>query len=261
MTPTPTSTSSRRPVALVTGGGRGLGKNVALALARRGVDVVITYRARAADAAAVVAAIRERDGRALALALDVSDADTFPAFVEALRAAVARDFGGDRLDILVNNAGIGGYAPVAATTRAQFAELQRVHLEGPFFLTQALLDLLADGGRVLNVSTGLARFSLPGYGAYAMMKGGIETFTRYLARELGPRGITVNTLAPGAIETDFGGGAVRDNPDVNRFVASVTALGRAGVPDDIGPVAAFLTSPEARWVTGQRIEVSGGMFL
>ncbi len=249
-----------RPIALITGASRGLGKHMALALAARGTDLVITYRSAIAEADAVVKTITDGGGRAVALQLDVADASSFGAFAERVAATLA-SWGRERLDILVNNAGIGAHAAIADTTREQFDVLMRTHLEGPFFLTQRLLPLIADGGRILNVSSGLARFSLPGYAAYAMMKGGIEVFTRYLAKELGPRGISVNVLAPGAIETDFGGGAVRDNAHVNAFVASVTALGRAGVPDDIGPLTALLLSPEARWVTGQRIEASGGMFL
>lgn len=162
---------------------------------------------------------------------------------------------------LLNNAGEGLYAPIAETTPDQFDHLVAVHLKGPYFLTQALLPLIADGGRILNVSSGLARFSLPGSSAYAMMKGGVEVFTRYLAKELGERGISANTLAPGAIETDFGGGRVRDNAQTNAMVASITALGRAGQPDDIGPVAAMLLSPGTCWINAQRVEASGGMFV
>ncbi len=249
-----------RPIAIITGASRGLGKHMALALAARGTDLIITYRSAVAEADAVVRTITEGGGRAIALPLDVGDSASFGAFAERV-AATLKSWGRERFDILVNNAGVGAHAAIADTTHEQFDMLMRIHLEGPFFLTQRLLSLIADGGRILNVSTGLARFCLPGYAAYAMMKGGIEVFTRYLAKELGPRGISVNVLAPGAIETDFGGGAVRDNAHVNQFVASVTALGRAGVPDDIGPLVALLLSPEARWVTGQRIEASGGMFL
>ncbi|MBL8784642.1 MAG: SDR family oxidoreductase [Deltaproteobacteria bacterium] len=256
-----TTPSNDRRIALITGGSRGLGKDMALALAEAGTDVIITYRSASAEAAAVVQAIEGKGRRAVALQLDTARPETFAAFVETVRAALGETFGAERLYALVNNAGVGNYAPIADTTPAQFEMLMKVHLEGPFFLTQGLLPLIADGGRILNVSTGLTRFSLPGYAAYAMMKGGIEVFTRYLAKELGARGIAVNTLAPGAIETDFGGGTVRDNPHVNAHIASQTALGRVGLPDDIGGITAALLSEGARWVNGQRIEASGGMFL
>ena len=253
--------STNPPIALITGGSRGLGKNMALKLAGHGTDVVLTYRSNQAEAEAVVEAIRKLGRRAVALPLDVGKASTFAAFAELLRAALKEHWQRDRFDHLVNNAGIGIHASFADTTEAQFDELMNIHLKGAFFLTQALLPLIADGGRILNVSSGLARFALPGYSAYAAMKGGIEVLTRYLAKELGPRHIAVNTLAPGAIETDFGGGTVRDNADVNAFVASQTALGRVGLPDDIGGVVAMLLSKESGWINAQRIEASGGMFV
>jgi NAD(P)-dependent dehydrogenase (short-subunit alcohol dehydrogenase family) len=255
-----TSTTSPR-IALVTGGSRGLGRSMALHLADRGTDLVITYRAAAREAAEVVAAVQAKGRKAAALPLEVGDARSFPAFVEALRATLHQVWGRDRIDALVNNAGMGAYAPFAETTEEQFDLLMNAHLKGPYFLTQRLLPLLADGGRILNVSSGLARFTLPGSSAYATMKAGVETLTRYLAKELGPRRIAVNVLAPGAVETDFGGGRVRDDPEINRAVAAQTALGRVGLPDDIGAVAAFLLSPEAGWINGQRIEASGGQML
>lgn len=248
------------PIALVTGGSRGLGRNTAIALARGGSDVILTYRSNHADAATVVAEIEAAGHRAVALQLDTAEIDTFPAFVAQLRDALAR-WQREYIDHLVNNAGIGVHAPFAETTPAQFDQLVNVHLKGVYFLTQALLSLIADGGRIVNISSGLARFALPGYSAYAAMKGAIEVLTRYQARELGARGIAVNVVAPGAIETDFGGGAVRDNPGLNAFVAANTALGRVGQPDDIGGVIASLLSPANRWVNAQRIEASGGMFL
>lgn len=248
-------------IALVTGGSRGLGRNTALHLARRGVDVIITYHSRADEAAAAVAEIKALGRRAAALQLDTGKTADFADFAARLKASLAETFEADRFDFLVNNAGIGMNTPFAEVTEAQFDSLMNIHLKGVFFLTQRLLPLIADGGRIVNLSSGLARFSLPGYSAYAMMKGGIEVFTRYLAKELGPRGIVVNTVAPGAIETDFGGGHVRDLPEVNRMVASFTALGRVGLPDDIGPMIASLLSDDNRWVNGQRIEVSGGMFV
>jgi NAD(P)-dependent dehydrogenase (short-subunit alcohol dehydrogenase family) len=253
--------SNSTPIALVTGGSRGLGRNTAIAIARRGSDVVITYRSNRAEADAVVAEIEKLGRRALALQLDVGQSGTFPSFVAAFREALQSRFQRDRFDHLVNNAGTGLHVPFAETTEAQFDDLMNIHFKGVFFLTQALLPLINDGGRIVNISSGLARFSVPGASAYAAMKGAIEVLTRYLAKELGPRGIAVNTVAPGAIETDFGGGRVRDNVQMNQFVASNTALGRAGVPDDIGPAIAALLSPDNRWVTAQRIEISGGMFL
>jgi NAD(P)-dependent dehydrogenase (short-subunit alcohol dehydrogenase family) len=249
---------SHRPIVLITGGSRGLGRHMALALAER-ADLILTYQSRAADAEAVVHECAGLGAKAVALPLQVhgSAALPFAAEVERVRTET---FEGRPLFGLVNNAGMAGYAAITDTSPELFAALMQAHLEGPFFLTQALIPQLADGGRILNISTGLARFSLPGYAAYAMMKGGLEVFTRYLAKELGARGIRVNTLAPGAIETDFGGGAVRDNPHVNAFIAGQTALGRVGLPDDIGEIASQLILG-AGWVTGQRIEASGGMFL
>lgn len=249
------------PIAVITGGSRGLGKSMALHLAERGVDVIFTYRAAAGEAREVVAQIEAQGQKAVALPLDVADSRGYPAFVEAVAAALGRGWQRARFDYLVNNAGIGIHASFAETTEAQFDELMRTHLKATFFLTQRLLGLIADGGRIVNVSSGLARFTFPGNAAYAAMKGGIEVLTRYMAKELGPRGIAVNTLAPGAIETDFGGGAVRDNPQLNQGIAAQTALGRAGLPDDIGGAVAMLLAPDNRWITGQRIEVSGGMML
>jgi NAD(P)-dependent dehydrogenase (short-subunit alcohol dehydrogenase family) len=256
-TPTPTPT----PIALITGGSRGLGKSMALHVAARGVDVILTYRTGADAAHAVVAEIERAGRKAIALQLDVGDAASYPSFVERVRGELARRWQRERFDYLVNNAGIGGHASVVETTEAQFDELYRVHLKATMFLTQRLLPYLNDGGRILNVSTGLARFTLAGYAAYAAMKGGIEVLTRYMAKELGPRKITVNVIAPGAVETDFGGGVVRDNKQVNQMIASTVALGRVGLPDDIGAAVAVLLSPDAAWITGQRIEASGGTAL
>ena len=250
-----------RPIALITGGSRGLGRNTALHLARRGVDVIVTYRSRADEAQAAVAEIEAAGGRGAALELDAGAVATFPAFVEALKKTLKDTWQRDRFDYLVNNAGTGLSKPFAQTTEQEFDTLMNAHLKGVYFLTQALLPLINDGGRIINISSGLARFTVPGSSAYAMMKGGIEVFTRYLAKELGARGITANTVAPGAIATDFNGGHVRDNAEVNRMVAGVTALGRAGVADDIGPMIASLLSDDNRWVNAQRIEVSGGMNL
>jgi NAD(P)-dependent dehydrogenase (short-subunit alcohol dehydrogenase family) len=256
-----TSVHSSSPIALITGASRGLGKSMALHLADRGTDVILTYRTGVQEANAVVQAIEGKGRRAVALQLDVGDSKTFGDFAVKVEYALARYFRRERFDYLVNNAGMGVHASFAETTEEQFDALVNVHLKGTFFLTQRLLPLLNDGGRILNVSSGLARFTLPGYVAYAAMKGGVEVLTRYLAKELGPRQITVNTLAPGAIETDFGGGAVRDNPELNRMIASTIALGRVGLPDDIGRAVAMLLSPESHWINGQRIEASGGTQL
>ena len=248
-------------LALITGGSRGLGRDGALHLADRNTDVIITYRSNREQADAVVEAIRAKGRRAVALGLDVGKVGSFDGFVAELRGVLAQGFERDSFDFLLNNAGHGVHASVADTSEAQFDELVNVHFKGVFFLTQKLLPLIADGGRIVNVSSGLARFALPGYAAYASMKGAIEVLTRYLAKELGSRGIAVNTLAPGAIATDFGGGAVRDNAQLAGFVASQTALGRVGQPDDIGAAIAALFSDDMRWVNAQRIEASGGMFV
>jgi len=248
-------------LALITGGSRGLGRSAALHLARAGWDVVITFQSRADLAEAAVAEMRALGRQAGALRLDTGVPSTFAGFAGELTALLRRDFGRATIDALVNNAGNSSNVSIAETTEPEFDALMNVHLKGVFFLTQALLPLLADGGRILNVSSGLARFVVPGKAAYAMMKGGIEVFTRYLAKELGGRGIRVNTLAPGAIATDFSGGSVRDNPQVASFVAANTALGRVGQPDDIGGAVATLLAPESGWINGRCIEASGGMFL
>lgn len=248
-------------IALVTGASRGLGRNTARSIARNGTDVIITYHSNKPEADAAVAEITALGRKAAAFQLDTGNVKSFDAFVQQVRQALADTWGRDRFDFLVNNAGIGIHAPFAETTEEAFDRLVNIHFKGVFFLTQKLLPLLADGGRIVNLSSGLARFSVPGYSAYASMKGAIEVLTRYLAKELGARGIAVNTVAPGAIETDFGGGQVRDNRQMNQFVAAQTALGRAGVPDDIGPMIASLLTEDNRWINAQRIEVSGGMFV
>ncbi len=253
--------TAKTAISLITGASRGLGRNIALSIARRGGDVIVTYQSRADAAQALVAEIEALGRRAVALPLDVGHVASFPTFVEQLRAALRTTWARDTVDHLVNNAGHGDYALVADTTEAQFDGLVNVHFKGVFFLTQALLPLLKDGGRIVNLSSGLTRVSFPGYGAYAAVKGAVEVLTVYLAKELGARGIAVNTVAPGAIETDFGGGAVRDNAGINNLFADMTALGRAGVPDDIGPMVASLLSTDNRWVNAQRIEVSGGQAI
>lgn len=248
-------------LALITGGSRGLGRSMALALAARGVDVVLTFRAAEAEAAKVVDAVQAQGRTAAALRLDVADPKGFGGFAEQLKSLLASRFGGRKLDILVNNAGTGLAAPFAETPEAGFDQLVNEHLKAPFFLTQRLLGQLNDGARILNVSSGLARFALPGYSAYGAVKAGVEALTRYQAKELAGRNMTVNVVAPGAIATDFGGGHVRDNPQVQAMVASMIALGRVGQPEDIGPAVAALLSPELGWMTGQRIELSGGQSL
>lgn len=245
-------------ITLITGASRGLGRNTALSIARRGGDVILTYQSRRDQALSAVAEIEGMGRKALAFQLDSGDVSAFPAFAEQLSGALKATWGRDNFDHLVNNAGHGDYALIGQTTEAQFDGLVNVHFKGVYFLTQALLPLIADGGRIVNLSSGLTRTSHPGYAAYAAAKGAVEVLTRYLAKELGPRGIAVNTVAPGAIETDFGGGAVRDNADINRIFAGLTALGRVGVADDIGPMIASLLAQDNRWVNAQRIEVSGG---
>lgn len=256
-----TSIPTTTPIAIVTGGSRGLGKSMALHLAAQGTDIILTYRSQAAEAQAVVAQIEALGRRAVALPLDVAVSASFAEFAAQVQAALAQTWQQSRFNYLVNNAGHGASASLMDTTEAQFDALFNVHLKGVFFLTQKLLPLMADGGRIVNISSGLTRFALPGYAAYAAMKGAVEVMTRYMAKELGARGIAVNTLAPGAIETDFGGGMVRDNPEVNGFIAAQTALGRVGLPGDIGGAIALLLSPGNGWITAQRIEASGGMFL
>lgn len=247
-------------IAIITGASRGLGKSIALHLAAQGVHIIGTYQRQQADAQSVQAEIEALGGKAQMLQLDIGDSQAFSGFVgnvdEALKA-----LGASRFDYLVNNAGIGLYNSVTDTTEEQFDQLMNIHFKGPYFLTQKLLPLMNDGGSIVNISTGLARFSLPGFSAYASMKGAVEVWTRYLAKELGPRKITVNTLAPGAIETDFGGGRTRDDAAMNQHIAEITALGRAGLPDDIGAAVSMLLGDGGRWITGQRIEASGGMFL
>lgn len=244
-------------ITLVTGASRGLGRSTALAIARQGGDVVFTYQSRRADADAVVAEIQAMGRKAVAFQLDMGEVGAFADFTRRLHSSL-RNWARDTFDHLVNNAGHGDYALIGDTTEVQFDHLVNVHFKGVYFLCQALLPWIADGGRIVNLSSGLTRTAFPGYAAYACVKGAVEVFTRYLAKELGNRGIAVNTVAPGAIETDFGGGGVRDNPEINQLFASITALGRAGLPDDIGPMIASLLGSGNRWVTAQRIEVSGG---
>ncbi|MCB0143380.1 MAG: SDR family oxidoreductase [Caldilineaceae bacterium] len=248
-------------IALVTGGSRGLGRDMAINLAQKGIDVILTYHSNRQKADEVAAEIQALGQKAFVLELDSGNVKSFDAFFTQVAAWLEEQTGAPTFDFLINNAGTALYAPFAQTTEEQFDQALNVHYKGVFFLTQKALPLLKDGGRIINISSGLARFAFPGSAAYGSMKGAVEVLTRYLAKELGPRGIAANVVAPGAIATDFGGGRVRDNKELNQQVASVTALGRVGLPEDIGGVVAFLCTEEARWITGQRIEVSGGMML
>ena len=252
---------NKNKIALVTGGSRGLGKDMALSLAKKGLDVVLTYHSKKAEAEGVVEEIKKLGQKAAAIQLNVAEANTFDSFFQNLSTALKNTFEADKIDFLINNAGVGVYESFAKTTETQFDDMVNIHFKGAFFLTQKALEVMNDGGGVVNISSGLTRFSFPGYAAYASMKGAMETLSKYQAKELGERKIRVNIVAPGAIETDFGGGAIRDNEQLNQMIASLTALGRVGLPDDIGSVVAFLCTDDSKWVNGQRIEVSGGMNL
>ncbi len=248
-------------IALVTGGSRGLGKNTALHLAQKKIDVILTYRNQQEEAAAVVNQIREYGGKALALHLDVADPKSFDRFFTTVRHALQGEWNTNTFHFLINNAGIDAYSLFRDTTEEAFDSLFNIHFKGVYFLTQKALPLLADGGRIINISTGLTRFSTPGYAAYASMKGAIEVFTRYLAKELGSRNISANCIAPGMIETDFTKAARDSHPQLTDYISSQTALGRLGQPDDIGGLIALMCTEETRWINAQRIEASGGMFL
>jgi NAD(P)-dependent dehydrogenase (short-subunit alcohol dehydrogenase family) len=248
-------------VGIITGGSRGLGRAMALSAAEKGQDVILTYNSKREEAEAVVASIEKMGRKAIALQLDTSNVKSFAAFRDAVKETLKETWNRDNFDFLVNNAGVGLNASIADTTEEQFDELVNIQFKGVFFLTQTLLPLIADGGRIINISSGLTRFSYPGRSVYAATKGAIEVLTRYMAVELGPRGITVNVVAPGAIATDFSGGIVRDNPEVNKYIASRIVLGRVGQAEDIGPVVASLLSEDTRWINGQRIEASGGQNL
>lgn len=248
-------------IALITGGSRGLGREAALRLADRGSDVIITYRNEAAAAGVTVAEVEGKGRRAAALRLDVGDIGSLPGFAEEVSRTLSKKWGRERFDFLINNAGVIANEPIAETSEETFDRLMNIDLKGVYFLTQKLLPLLADGGRIVNLSSGLARFSFPGYSAYGAMKAGLEAFTRYLAVELGERRITANVVAPGATMTDMNRERFREHPEQAEMIASLTALGRVGRPEDIGGVIAFLCSEEAGWMNGQRIELSGGIFL
>jgi NAD(P)-dependent dehydrogenase (short-subunit alcohol dehydrogenase family) len=248
-------------IALVTGGSRGLGKDMALNLAKKGLDVVLTFNSKKEEAEEVVSEIEKLGQKAVAIQLNVAVVDSFDLFLEKVKTTLKSNFDTDKIDFLINNAGVGLHESFSATTTTQFDDLVNIQFKGPFFLTQKALEVMNDEGGIVNISSGLTRFSFPGYSTYASMKGAMETLTKYQAKELGARKIRVNIVAPGAIETDFGGGAVRDNEQLNQLISSLTALGRVGLPDDIGSVVAFLCTDDAKWVNGQRIEVSGGMNL
>ncbi|KXV07953.1 3-oxoacyl-ACP reductase [Caballeronia megalochromosomata] len=251
---------SNGKIAIVTGGSRGLGRNTVLSLARRGVDSIFTYHSNQPEAEKVAALVSETGCKAKALQLDAGDTRAFDAFVTGVRNTLA-DWGADRFDFLVNNAGTSHHNSIEKTTEAELDALYNVHFKGVFFLTQKLLPLIRDGGRIVNISSGLTRIIVPESAPYGSMKGAVEVLTKYMAKELAPRRIAVNVVAPGAIQTDFSGGIVRDNPELNKRIADMTALGRAGLPDDIGPMIASLLSEDNRWVNAQRIEVSGGMAI
>lgn len=251
----------KNKIALVTGGSRGLGRNMAISLAKKGIDVVLTYNSNKEAADATVAAIQALGQQAVAFQLDTSNVALFDDFIKQVTGYVQEQTGSPAFDFLINNAGTGLYALATATTEEQVDAMINIHYKGVFFLTQKALPFINEGGGIINISSGLARFTIPGSSVYASMKAAVEVLTRYLAKELGARKIRVNVVAPGAIETDFGGGHTRDNKEINAQIAAVTALGRVGLPDDIGGVVAFLCTEEARWITGQRIEVSGGQAL
>jgi NAD(P)-dependent dehydrogenase (short-subunit alcohol dehydrogenase family) len=252
--------SNKNKIALITGGSRGLGRNVVMSLANRGIDSIFTYHSNQTEADSLMSMVAEMGGKAIALRLDVGTTNTFDSFVGAVRETLTQ-LNAQRFDFLVNNAGTSHHASIDQTTEEDLDRLYNVHFKGVFFLTQKLLPLLNDGGRIVTISSGLTRIVIPGSAPYASMKGAIEVLTRYLAKELGPRRIAVNCVAPGAIATDFSGGMIRDNPEMNKRVADMTALGRAGLPEDIGPMIASLLSEDNRWVNAQRIEVSGGMSI
>ena len=253
--------NTKNRIALVTGGSRGLGKNMAMALARKGFDVVITFNSNEGAAIEVADEIESLGQKAVALQLDTSDVASIKSFAKELSARLQTLRGRANLDFLINNAGTALYSPVEETTEEQVDAMFDIHFKGVFFLTQLLLPLINEKGGIVNISSGLTRLTMPGSSVYASMKTAVETFTRYLAKELGPKKIRANVVAPGAIETDFGGGRTRDNKEINARIAGITALGRVGLPDDIGGIVAFLCTDEAFWINGQRIEASGGQGL
>ncbi|MBN8787887.1 MAG: SDR family oxidoreductase [Terrimonas sp.] len=253
--------SAKTKIALVTGGSRGLGKNMALAIAKKGIDVILTYHSNKDEAEKVTSEIQSLGQKAVAFQLDTRNVSSFDNFIKQVTEHLQKETGSPNFDFLINNAGTSLYTPIQEVTEEQLDDTVNIHYKGVFFLTQKSLPFLNDGGGIVNISTGLVRFALPNYSVYASMKGAIEVFTHYLAKEFGARKIRANAVAPGAIETDFGGGVVRDTKDLNDYIAGITALGRVGLPDDIGGVVAFLCTDEARWINAQRIEVSGGQAI
>lgn len=252
---------TRTKIALITGGSRGLGKNSALKIAQKGLDVIITYKSNKEEAEKVVAEIQALGRKAIAYQLDTKNINSFDAMVKTVGDHLEENTGSGNIDYLVNNAGTALYAPIAEVTEEQLDDVVDIHFKGVFFLTQKFLPFINEGGGIINISSGLARFALPGSSVYGSIKAAVDMLTKYQAKELGARKIKSNVVAPGAIETDFGGGRTRDDEHVNAMVAGATALGRAGLPDDIGGVVAFLCTEDAGWINGQRIEASGGMFL
>jgi len=252
---------TKTKIALVTGGSRGLGKNAALKIAQKGLDVIITYKNSREEADTVVNEIKAMGQKAIAYQLDTRDVKSFDAFVKNITDHLETETGSSNIDFLINNAGTALYSPITETTEEELDDIVNVHFKGVFFLTQKMLPFINNGGGIINISSGLARFALPGSSVYGSIKAGVEMLTKYMAKELGPRRIKANVIAPGAIETDFGGGRTRDDQNVNSMISGITALGRAGLPDDIGGVVAFLCTEDAGWITGQRLEASGGMFL
>jgi NAD(P)-dependent dehydrogenase (short-subunit alcohol dehydrogenase family) len=253
--------NTKNKIALITGASRGLGKNMALAIAKKGIDVVLTYHTNKEAADDVVAEIESLGQKAVAFQLDTSDTKSFDNFIKQVTAYLHEQTGNPNFDYLINNAGTALYALTSETTEEQLDATFNIHYKGVFFLTQKAVPFINDGGGIINISSGLTRITMPGSSVYGSIKTAVETLTRYLAKELGPRKIRVNVVAPGAIETDFGGGRTRDNKEINDRIASVTALGRVGLPDDIGGVVAFLCTKDAGWINAQRIEVSGGQAL
>jgi NAD(P)-dependent dehydrogenase (short-subunit alcohol dehydrogenase family) len=253
--------SPKNKIALVTGGSRGLGKDMALALARKGNDVVLTYHSNRVEADKVVSEIQSTGQKAAAFQLNTGELKSFDGFIQSVTTYLKEQTGNPNFDFLINNAGTALYAPFAETTEEQFDDLLNIQYKGVYFLTQKALPFINNGGRIINISSGLARFSFPGSSAYGSMKAAVEALTRYLAKELGSRGISANVVAPGPIETDFGGGRIRNSPELKQQLSGMSPLGRVGAADDIGGVVAFLCSEDAKWVNGQRIEVSGGIMV
>ncbi|MBK6538407.1 MAG: SDR family oxidoreductase [Ignavibacteria bacterium] len=251
----------KNKIALVTGGGRGLGKDMALSLAKKGIDVIITYNNKMEDADKVAAEIITTGQMSASLKFDVSDIKSIDNFIKQLSETLKTKFSSERFDFLINNAGIGATIPFDKVTEDVFDNFVNVHFKGVFFLTQKTLHMINDNGCIVNVSSGTTRFCVPGYSVYSSMKGAVEVFTKYLAKETGHRGIRANVIAPGATETDFNNAIIRSNPQLKAFITSQTPLGRVGQADDIGSVVAFLCSDDAKWINGQRIEVSGGINL